>query len=210
MPLAEHDFSSSSDQMVTIGVSIHVPLAEHDFTLPIVPLSGLVSIHVPLAEHDGRTVDMGRRLLSFNSRAPRGARRTPPSSRTSPLLFQFTYPSRSTTYCDTDSIKFLNVSIHVPLAEHDLMDISTMSIICPVSIHVPLAEHDIIVRIYVIDKLVFQFTCPSRSTTHARTRSSSLTLVSIHVPLAEHDVTRNPGYKDIMWFQFTCPSRSTT
>ena len=37
------------------------------------------------------------------------------------MTFQFTCPSRSTTkdyvYCDTDSI----VSIHVPLAEHDII-----------------------------------------------------------------------------------------
>ena len=56
-------------------VSIHVPLAEHDGSyesaLPVVQ----VSIHVPLAEHDPCRRSPGSQSSSFNSRAPRGARR---------------------------------------------------------------------------------------------------------------------------------------
>ena len=52
MPLAEHDLRVDYDPIVHI-VSIHVPLAEHDF-MHHADLSVFfyVSIHVPLAEHD--------------------------------------------------------------------------------------------------------------------------------------------------------------
>ena len=78
-----------------------------------------VSIHVPLAEHDRMTSDAVSRTISFNSRAPRGARLD--------RVCGMQFPS-----C---------VSIHVPLAEHDAFDFSSL-IALPVSIHVPLAEHD--------------------------------------------------------------------
>ena len=55
-------------------VSIHVPLAEHDEAV-IRGLDGLqVSIHVPLAEHDFIRGCVDDDDVSFNSRAPRGAR----------------------------------------------------------------------------------------------------------------------------------------
>ena len=47
-----------------------------------------------------------------------------------------------------------------------------------------------------IQAFLFQFTCPSRSTTDGRSNDRVMHSVSIHVPLAEHE--------------FTCPSRSTT
>ena len=82
--------------------------------------------------------------------------------------FQFTCPSRSTTPVIRKRIKTPIVSIHVPLAEHDLIffSIATAS---AVSIHVPLAEHD-------RDVLVKRMNG----------------YVSIHVPLAEHDLIPYP------------------
>ena len=56
------------------------------------------------------------------------------------------------------------VSIHVPLAEHDLGKSAELTAENLVSIHVPLAEHD-----------------------EADVMNVVKYLVSIHVPLAEHD-----------------------
>ena len=131
-------------------VSIHVPLAEHD--------------HVPLAEHDPKCAKPLRQPGSFNSRAPRGARpvvltlildlysfnsRAPRGARPESFipveqaaLFQFTCPSRSTTYKSRGACVKLIVSIHVPLAEHDIST-GGKSTWADVSIHVPLAEHDL-------------------------------------------------------------------
>ena len=55
-----------------------------------------------------------------------------------------------------------------------------------VSIHVPLAEHDVL-SCFCFLLLRFQFTCPSRSTTILISLLSYSLNVSIHVPLAEHD-----------------------
>ena len=81
--------------------------------------------------------------------------------------FQFTCPSRSTTTEYKDFRKQQVVSIHVPLAEHDLK-----WLISP-GVHVS-----------------FQFTCPSRSTTVFVPFKFVRINVSIHVPLAEHDAIR--------------------
>jgi len=78
-----------------------------------------VSIHVPLAEHDIANPLDDRQTLSFNSRAPRGAR---------PNANRFFAP--------------VKVSIHVPLAEHDAL-LRASPALDGVSIHVPLAEHDV-------------------------------------------------------------------
>ena len=76
VPLAEHDAEACGVSTGTI-VSIHVPLAEHDVSADV--LAGLidVSIHVPLAEHDMMGRSAKPVVYSFNSRAPRGARRMP-------------------------------------------------------------------------------------------------------------------------------------
>ena len=58
------------------------------------------------------------------------------------MTFQFTCPSRSTTFV----LQFLR---------HGKI----------VSIHVPLAEHDLTVYVNDLPPSEFQFTCPSRSTT---------------------------------------------
>ena len=186
---------------------------------------------MPLAEHDNDCGSSRERLLSFNSRAPRGAR---------PIRF----------YCD---ICQHPVSIHVPLAEHDLgggalLPLPAVSIHVPlaehdpvvfvdylqilVSIHVPLAEHDVRRPRLMSGNTAFQFTCPSRSTTalcgqaaaaagvsihvplaeHDRLIDNLLieVEVSIHVPLAEHDLLDSFSRFFVGGFQFTCPSRSTT
>ena len=96
-----------------------MPLAEHDEEAALLRLSLLVSIHVPLAEHD----------LQMSAQAFRKS------------LFQFTCPSRSTTFAFGVPAAIFRVSIHVPLAEHDGSS-EEQAGEPEVSIHVPLAEHD--------------------------------------------------------------------
>ena len=96
VPLAEHDYEPVPGDVI-FYVSIHVPLAEHDPRATLDSGHGSVSIHVPLAEHDIYHWRYGKYITGFNSRAPRGAR---PLGRVPfPLQigFQFTCPSRSTT-----------------------------------------------------------------------------------------------------------------
>ena len=78
-------------------------------------------------------------------------------------MFQFTCPSRSTTLVQTLFLSIGDVSIHVPLAEHDGSEL-IKKYSGGVSIHVPLAEHD-----------------------DEEPDAIAALVVSIHVPLAEHD-----------------------
>ena len=119
---------------------------------------------MPLAEHDATRQMSAFRLSEF----------------------QFTCPSRSTTPRRQTLTDMCPVSIHVPLAEHDLTPTPPTSPTSPVSIHVPLAEHDQYQR-ERLEGQSFQFTCPSRSTTSMCWQFFISRSVSIHVPLAEHD-----------------------
>ena len=107
------------------------------------------------------------------------------ASRNAPEVLLWHLPRRPTTG-QPHRLKILRVSIHVPLAEHDLVtdadEIGAMSF----NSRAPRGARRLFmefVRFYVS----FQFTCPSRSTTHS---------------------CRDALQK--AWFQFTCPSRSTT
>jgi len=124
-----------------------------------------VSIHVPLAEHDHRRPHRQRLPQRFNSRAPRGARRTKASYYIDRLIVSIHVPLAEHDGVGSHYGLCDHVSIHVPLAEHDAF--------CfwgerdgVVSIHVPLAEHDSELPHSRVDLTQsFQFTCPSRSTT---------------------------------------------
>ena len=96
VPLAEHDRGRGSLGNPLI-VSIHVPLAEHDRLVHAHAHGLAVSIHVPLAEHDFAFDMSVTVVMSFNSRAPRGARQLLFQGQNRALSFQFTCPSRSTT-----------------------------------------------------------------------------------------------------------------
>ena len=96
-----------------------MPLAEHDRGTALgLPLT-MVSIHVPLAEHDSIGKAWKAAEKSFNSRAPRGARRV---IWRHPLDF-VCFNSRAPRGARPPAFVIvpLNtcVSIHVPLAEHD-------------------------------------------------------------------------------------------
>ena len=88
----------SAKLMRSVSVSIHVPLAEHDFFLVRLPAGVEVSIHVPLAEHD---------VLDSLYLDKNGVSIHVP-------LAEHDRTCRLT-------LPVLVVSIHVPLAEHDLI-----------------------------------------------------------------------------------------
>ena len=145
-------------------VSIHVPLAEHDFDAAHVP--------VRIKSFNSRAPRGARHWLErqnkvrkgFNSRAPRGARPDSPPPISASQSFQFTCPSRSTTTaaekCREPSPRFnsraprgarpprcrascgsAGFNSRAPRgARPDYHDPKVRS--NWVSIHVPLAEHD--------------------------------------------------------------------
>ena len=144
-------------------VSIHVPLAEHDgllrglqqqlpgfnsraprgarlsYVRPTIRFFSFNS-RAPRGARQGCAMNYGL-PYSFNSRAPRGARRKREVQYGTATQFQFTCPSRSTTNPTLIADRITVVSIHVPLAEHDVMIVDGSKHF-EVSIHVPLAEHD--------------------------------------------------------------------
>ena len=159
-----------------------MPLAEHDSGQSRPWLLREVSIHVPLAEHDS----MGQRRQEaegcFNSRAPRGARRTA-------IFF--------------DSQEY-RVSIHVPLAEHDSSTCSAGAGRARFNSRAPRgARLGLVPR---CDEVIpFQFTCPSRSTTALLCAPTAFDGVSIHVPLAEHDGTPHVQCSRLQGFNSRAP-----
>jgi len=74
-----------------------------------------VSIHVPLAEHDEILRPAVEECLSFNSRAPRGARLFSIISTFLVIMFQFTCPSRSTTdHQERDGCRWIGFNSRAP------------------------------------------------------------------------------------------------
>ena len=82
------------------------------------------------------------------------------------------------------------VSIHVPLAEHDLCR-ECLHLLRVVSIHVPLAEHDLLDAVLLVDVLRFNSRAPRGARRLAGFKFIRRDPVSIHVPLAEHDIRNN-------------------
>ena len=192
---------------------------------------GGVSIHVPLAEHDapsGRSPRCGRR---FQFTCPSRSTTTARQLSTPPLRFQFTCPSRSTTVEAVSRERLPDVSIHVPLAEHDLIGVDYLPAVNRFNSRAPRGARRT-GRTHgsgsgsfnsraprgarprygagAAASRRFQFTCPSRSTTFWQMPARVSGEVSIHVPLAEHDVVLVLLDLHLVMFQFTCPSRSTT
>ena len=56
--------------------------------------------------------------------------------------FQSTCPLRGTTKGSEGSLVIVNISIHVPLAGHDVAHANGDDGVSAISIHVPLAGHD--------------------------------------------------------------------
>ena len=189
-----------------------------------------VSIHVPLAEHDATTSIRGADMSSFNSRAPRGARHDDCRHSRSIRKFQFTCPSRSTTPISKalyagrlvsihvplaehdverpERSKGTDVSIHVPLAEHDWQGSAAERRAC-VSIHVPLAEHDDVINIFVSNIRSFNSRAPRGARRYSISRTCSIRSFQFTCPSRSTTPRWLPTYSRPS-FQFTCPSRSTT
>ena len=104
--------------------------------------------------------------------------------------------------------RVMHVSIHVPLAEHDLLTGYCLNSLL-VSIHVPLAEHDPFSGLSRLDRVKFQFTCPSRSTTSLEGNQMNVNVFQFTCPSRSTTPFRINLRRDRK-FQFTCPSRSTT
>ena len=148
VPLAEHDMAPDSEACKQL-VSIHVPLAEHDLLLTRIKFQPVVSIHVPLAEHDRAVPPASSLVRGFNSRAPRGARQLEIQPESPAAEFQFTCPSRSTTFSSAPGRGSYLFQFTCPSRSTTAPD--------------PIRH-----RIHP-----FQFTCPSRSTTTLKDKNTS-------------------------------------
>ena len=169
--------------------------------------------------------------ISFNSRAPRGARPRyrPAYGRT--LEFQFTCPSRSTTAGAHTHAITIGVSIHVPLAEHDSVFNSAVPSDLSFNSRAPRGAR------LLSSVLWYSLFCfNSRAPRGARLTSAAFTpstpsfnsraprgarhngvLVASRLPVRFNSRAprgaRPPDVSAILpdaSFQFTCPSRSTT
>ena len=144
VPLAGHD-GVSVQWLLGIDISIHVPLARHDETMAALTARRIdFNPRAPCgARRRGEFYQGGRHAIFqstcplrgttrssmatrpswryFNPRAPCGARRRRRSSRPTRRTFQSTFPLRGTTLAELleDSEGF--ISIHVPLAGHDVV-----------------------------------------------------------------------------------------
>ena len=171
--------------MRSVSVSIHVPLAEHDFFLVRLPAGVEVSIHVPLAEHD---------VLDSLYLDKNGVSIHVP-------LAEHDRTCRLT-------LPVLVVSIHVPLAEHDLIMSTRTTITNCFNSRAPRGARHIpdFKRYYFVE---FQFTCPSRSTTAGVRLIDAIISFQFTCPSRSTTTVSSKAHVPRR-FQFTCPSRSTT
>ena len=82
-------------------------------------------------------------------------------------IFQSTCPLRGTTIVKRWGRAPATISIHVPLAGHDVV-IDALNFVRHISIHVPLAGHDDQRQAILARREPFQSTCPLRGTTFLR------------------------------------------
>ena len=216
------------------GISIHVPLAGHDcYKAGTLSYANDISIHVPLAGHDRMEPDGTTQHTNFNPRAPCGARPSRPSRpflesedfnprapcgarrsrRSAPgsrLRFQSTCPLRGTTYFSMRARQSPWISIHVPLAGHDEVEIDEYAAQFQFQSTCPLRGTTSMWT--TMFRLPFDFNprapCGARHTTSAANKQAKQ--ISIHVPLAGHDDGVRQGEAALVIFQSTCPLRGTT
>ena len=85
-----------------------------------ISLCRAVSIHAPHAGRDNAPVERSRARLSFNPRAPCGARQMERTITFLSEMFQSTRPMRGATQCGRYESIHYEVSIHAPHAGRDL------------------------------------------------------------------------------------------
>ena len=100
-------------------VSIHAPHAGRDLAAQAERIAALVSIHAPHAGRDLHRMRQALIFLSFNPRAPCGARQSPRPLQIEGMAFQSTRPMRGATYGKESAMVQLIVSIHAPHAGRD-------------------------------------------------------------------------------------------
>ena len=103
---------------------------------------GIISIHAPLAGCDHAGSKRHGLRVDFNPRTPCGVRRCGSSASQPIFRFQSTHPLRGATVTAGETVMFLWISIHAPLAGCDLA-CSHLLNIDPISIHAPLAGCDV-------------------------------------------------------------------
>ena len=100
------------------------------------------------------------------------------------------------------------VSIHVPLAEHDLQQLFCDSLECSFNSRAPRGARPA-EKGSAAESYKFQFTCPSRSTTSLSYGTDSTCRFQFTCP--SRSTTQHVLICiETQRFQFTCPSRSTT
>ena len=195
---------------LVVDISTHVPHAGHDrLALGRVILVCRISTHVPHAGHDGRDADKLRNAVDFNSRAPCGAR-----------------PPRLRSSCPHTAI-----STHVPHAGHDEEAETKIRQVTNFNSRAPCGARRL-PHARLVNRRVFQLTCPMRGTTCADHCGSCNRIISTHVPHAGHDGRVRVGISELSNFnsrapcgarhcdsdtvapsnpfQLTCPMRGTT
>ena len=122
-------------------VSIHAPHAGRDLRLKKSGTHYAVSIHAPHAGRDLFLHSDSHRIVSFNPRAPCGARPPVYGAQDELIMFQSTRPMRGATCITSWSGDCANVSIHAPHAGRDPTP-SVLRGLYVVSIHAPHAGRD--------------------------------------------------------------------
>ena len=193
-------------------ISIHMPLAGHDLFSDDRAAHVGISIHMPLAGHDGRPTYVFCWPTDFNPRAPCGARHHVVVCCQVFFYFNPRAPCGARRgSAGADHAARSAISIHVPLAGHDLATLckrhheAAISIHVPlaghdcqlqsecaafeISIHVPLAGHDIFVRGRGAGACDFNPRAPCGARPHSVCQRPPVRReISIHVPLAGHDL----------------------
>ena len=177
----------------TNSVSIHAPHAGRDFNDSWISPLLQVSIHAPHAGRDDLYSFAALSILSFNPRAPCGARPKQFLLPKQNQKFQSTRPMRGATIQQWIRLLEVRVSIHAPHAGRDRGDCpqaAPMSCFNPRAPcgarlfrhHLPVLRH------------VFQSTRPMRGATQHHQVHLPSREVSIHAPHAGRDVTITKGY----------------
>ena len=134
----------------------------------------IVSIHAPRVGRDDRTPETRTIIISFNPRAPCGARRAVLNGEDKEKVFQSTRPVWGAT-----AGRKLHAALHV------------------VSIHAPRVGRDRLGSAIRVDDVMFQSTRPVWGATTGTLQRSLLQAVSIHAPRVGRDAIRRTYYADI-------------
>ncbi len=171
-PLAGHDGIGKRSRAEGIHFNPHAPCGARRALVVRYLRAGVISIHVPLAGHDGRDHQDGGYGGYFNPRAPCGARPAfgIASAHTTPE-FQSTCPLRGTTQATAQEAQAAAISIHVPLAGHDVSGAPPRAACGLFQSTCPLRGTTSSAVAFASDRSRFQSACPLQGTTS--TKSSS-------------------------------------